>query len=90
MTKSPIEAEMHHQPQAVAVPIKQLPCIFGNYWIGNELRIREFLAFIRHGNGRSSGMGGTGRQKLASNGLLGPDADPFLNVLYRFAAGLKG
>ena len=53
--------------------------------IGDLMRwdFEGVLAFIRHGNGRPPDMRGAGRQKLASNGLPGPDADPFLSGVER-------
>jgi excisionase family DNA binding protein len=52
--------------------------------IGNLMRwdFEAVLTFIRRGNGRSSsGAGAQG--KLASNGLAGADADPFLSGVER-------
>jgi predicted DNA-binding transcriptional regulator AlpA len=54
--------------------------------IGDLMRwdFEGVLAFIRRGNGRAPGVGGAGaRQKLASNGLPGPEADPFLSGVER-------
>jgi len=54
--------------------------------IGNLMRwdFEAVLAFVRRGNGRSSGIGTGGpRPPLASNGLPGPDGDPFLSGVER-------
>jgi hypothetical protein len=54
--------------------------------IGTLMRwdFEAVLSFIRRGNSRSSGNTGTGaRSPLASNGLAGPDCDPFLSGVER-------
>lgn len=55
--------------------------------IGDLMRwdFEAVLAFIRRSGGRSGGGGA--RSKLASNGLPGPDADPFLSGIERLQPG---
>lgn len=56
--------------------------------LGNLMRwdFEGVLAFIRRGAGRAAGVGGP-RSTVASNGLPGPDADPFLSGVERLQPG---
>lgn len=55
--------------------------------IGDLMRwdFEGVLAYVRRGSGRASGS--ASRSKVASNGLPGPDGDPFLSGIERLPQG---